>query len=287
MTKFAAPPNIFRNFVGMDELIGRELEELARMRRRFGRWRLAIVLFTCVIIGGYGLKVWFDVRAERERRRIELEAAEWYWERRKHAMKRQQLQVFSDDEFERYTQQAEARIDLIMAAGRAAPSYTIEEVHKMVRSRVPNYSDIELWRLNNDKWLMRYRREYGGKCHCFYQRFNPTTKEFAEPIEYSTYYYRDYAENPIYTKPKNMRCSYKEDTTWGMIEYYEDGVWMGRYDRRGIEEKAVLKASKRSPMDQACLRALRNAPEEWEEEGYESREDWLYDNADDFREYYR
>lgn len=167
------------------------------------------------------------------------------------------------------------------------PSYTIGEVHDMVRKVVPMYSWVYLWRMDNDNWIMKYTLEYGDKEHHFIQRFNPTTKKFEKAIEFSTTYYKNLTDDRgVYTHPKNVRCAFTEDKVWGTLEYFEDGKRIGIFTRKGIESACRLPSEGHEQLTKKRIRALESAPPEWAEEGYESAEDYWYDNEEDLYFYY-
>lgn len=167
------------------------------------------------------------------------------------------------------------------------PSYTIGEVHEMVRKVVPMYSWVYLWRMDNDNWIMRYTLEYGDKEHHFMQRFNPTTQRFEKAIEFSTTYYKNLTDDRgVYTHPKNIRCSFTEERIRGTLDYFEDGKHIGVYTRKGIEHACRLPSNGHGQLTKKRIRALESAPPEWKEEGYDSWEDWYYDNEEDLHFYY-
>lgn len=141
--------------------------------------------------------------------------------------------------------------------------------------------------MDNDNWIMQYTLEYGEKEHHFMQRFNPTKRNFEKAIEFSTTYYKNLTDDRgIYTTPKNVRCSFTEDHVWGTLEYYEDGKLIGRYTRNGIENACRMPSTSHGPLSKKRIKALQSAPPEWKEEGYESAEDYWYDNEEDLYFYY-
>lgn len=252
---------------------------LDRFRRYSRKLRIIAVAISCVVILCIGLcfKHLADVR---EQQRIEEQKLTEANNRRLAAEQAERERLA---EIERQRQRAIE--DSIKIANM--PSYSIADVHELVRSKVPEYSWVYLWRMDNDNWIMKYTLEYGDKEHHFIQRFNPTTRKFEKAIEFSTTYYRDLTDNKgVYTSPENVRCSFTEDNVWGTLDYYEDGKHIGVYNREGIENDCRLPSTGHGPLTQKRLNAIRNTPPEWEEDGYDSWEDWYYDNEEDIYLYY-
>lgn len=166
------------------------------------------------------------------------------------------------------------------------PSYTDSDVVKMVKRHVPAYSRIELWRQDNDNWLMRYMREYGGKEHWFMRRFNPTSGRFEKEREYGTVTYKD--SEDIWGSFKyvsNAGCRFSEYNRGADIIYSELDVDYGLYSQSGIREICRIVPSTVSPMSKLRIKALEASQED--EEDYEAWEDYYedYDNADADGEY--
>lgn len=254
-------------------------DEIERIKRRSRRLRFIAVAVSCAIIAGMWLL--FN-RQAKERRQREIEEIEQIAANSRR-IAAEQAERDRLAEIERKRQIAIA--DSIRIANM--PTYTISDVHKMVRSKVPAYSWVYLWRKDNDNWIMTYTLEYGDKEHHFIQRFNPTTRKFEKAIEFSTTYYRNLTDDKgVYTRPKNVRCSFTEDNVWGTLDYYEDGKHIGVYNRRGIENDCRLPSNGHGQLRKKRIRALLNAPPEWQEDGYESAEDWYYDNEEDLHSFY-
>ncbi len=247
---------------------------LDKLKRYSWKLRLIAVVISCVMIMGIWLffKWLSDVRTQRQRDEIaRIEAINSL--RAEEQAERDRLEVI-----ERMRQRAIE--DSIRIANM--PTYSISDVHEMVRSKVPEYSWVYLWRMDNDNWIMQYTLEYGDKEHHFMQRFNPTTRKFEEAIEFSTTSYPNLADDHgVYTHPKNVRCSFTENSVWGTLDYYEDGKHYGMYNREGIEHACRLPSNGHGQLSKKRLKALSSAPPEWIQEGYESVEDMYYDNEED------
>ncbi len=168
-----------------------------------------------------------------------------------------------------------------------APRYSLESVRQMVRARVPSYSWIYLWRLNNDEWIMRYMREYGGKEHWFMQRFNPTTRHFERAREYATVAYRSNGSS-VNTRLPNARCRFTEHSLTGSLEYYEDDDPVRYYSRRGIESICLIPSTTTSPLAQQRIRALRSAPDYYydDDDDDDDEDEYNYDYDEDLYYYY-
>lgn len=235
------------------------------------------ILLGCVIIAGLCLFI-RHLDQIREQRKLEEMVR----------IKKEKLRI-AEEEAERQSQEEIERIEMERIADsiRTAngPKYTISDVHKMVREKAPSYSWIHLWRMDNDNWIMQFVREYGGKEHWFMQRFNPTTRHFEEPLEFATVYRRNAYDDGVYSHPKNARCRIEENNLWGTLIYYEDGKEY-RYNREGIQDDCRLPNLTQSPLTKKRIRELEAAPPDWKEEGYESAEDYFYDNAEDLYFYY-
>lgn len=252
-----------------------KLDSLKKWSKKF---RIVVISVTTLLI----LSMWlmFKLHSDAiERQRIEEEArlAEQY-------RIEQIQQAERDREMAQQVAIEQAIADSIRIANM--PSYTLDEVKDMVMKVAPSYSWVYLWRKDNDNWIMQYRLEYGNKEHCMIQRFNPTTRKFEKAIEVSTVSYPDLTEDGVYTAAKNCRCSFTEDNVWGRLTYYEDGQLVGVYSRDGIESICRIPSTTHGPLRKKRLRALESAPPEWKEEGYESAEDYYYDNAEDLYFYY-
>lgn len=254
----------------------KDLDELKRFSLKL---RLIAVAVSCVIIVCIGL--FFKHQANvREQQRLE-EIARMEENNRRLAAEQTERDRLQAIEIARQQQIA----DSIRIANM--PSYSIADVYEMIRSKVPAYSWVYLWRKDNDNWIMKYTLAYGDKEHHFIQRFNPTTRKFEKAIEYSTTYYKNLTDDRgVYTHPKNVRCSFTEDNRWGTLDYYEDGNHIGVYNRRGIENACRLPSQSHGQLTKKRINALESAPPEWKEEGYESWEDWYYDNEEDLHFYY-
>lgn len=240
--------------------------------------RIIAVAISCAVI--VGIWIFFKHQAHVRHLRSEEQMEQFEANRRLMAAEHEERARLAEIERE-HQRQIE---DSIRVANM--PSYTIADVHEMVRTKAPAYSWVQLWRKDNDNWIMSYKKEYGDKEHWFMQRFNPTTRKFETAIEYSTVSYPDLTEDGVYTQPKNVRCSFTEDHVWGTLDYYEDGKHIGVYNRRGIEHGCRLPSSGHGPLTKKILHALRTAPPEWVEDGYESVEDMYYDNEEDLYFYY-
>ncbi|MCM1291959.1 MAG: hypothetical protein NC111_03950 [Bacteroides sp.] len=255
------------------------IKDLDALRRRSRRLRLIAVAVSCTLIAGIWLmaKRLSDVherqdhdesaRLEAYNRQIAIEQAEHYRLDRIEQQRRQQV------------------ADSITRANM--PSYSIADVHEMVRTVAPDYSWVYLWRMDNDNWIMQYMKEYGDKEHWFIQRFNPSTRKFEKAIEFSTIHYKNLTDDKgIYTKPANLRCSFTEDNILGTLDYYEDGKHIGTFTRNGIEHDCRLASNNQGPLTKKRICALESAPPDWMDDGYESAEDYYYDNEEDLYFYY-
>lgn len=233
-------------------------DELNRFKRYSAKLRIIAVSVTAVIILCiFMIFNYVDTvnhRAEMEKA-ARIEAANRQMEAEQ--AKRDSMQTIED-----------ARQRHIADSVRIAnmPSYSIADVHEMVREVVPTYSWVYLWRMDNDNWIMQYTLEYGDKEHHFIQRFNPSTRKFEKAIEFSTTYYKNLTDDEgIYTHPANVRCSFSEDTRWGTLEYFEDGKRIGEYNRRGIEKACRIPSTTVGPLTKKRIKALKSAPPEWVE----------------------
>lgn len=240
--------------------------------------RIIAVAISCLIIVCIGLFFKHQANVREQRHIEELERIEA--NNRRIAAEQAERDRLAEIERELQRQIA----DSIRIANM--PSYTFSDVHEMVRTKAPAYSWVYLWRMDNDNWIMQYKKEYGDKEHWFMQRFNPTTRKFEKAFEFSTVYYPDSTEKGIYTHPRNVRCSFTEDHVWGTLDYYEDGKHIGVYNRKGIEHDCRLPSKGHGQLTKKILQALDNAPPEWKEDGYESAEDYYYDNEEDLHFYY-
>ncbi len=253
--------------------------DLVAIKRFSIKLRIIAVALSCIVI----VCLWMFFRhqaQDRERRRDEAIAQMEAEIRREEA-----AQVVRDSLAELERMRRRAIEDSIRIATK--PSYSIADVHKMVRSRVPAYSWIYLWRKDNDNWIMQYTLEYGDKEHHFMQRFNPTVRKFERAIEYSSTFYRHLDDiHGVDSSPKNVRCRFSEDQLRGTLDYYEDDIHFGEYTRKGIEHDCRLPSKGHGPLTKKRIRALDSSPSEWVEDGYESAEDWYYDNEEDFYQYY-
>lgn len=252
--------------------------DLDSFKRYSRKLRLIAVAISCAIIVCIGLFFKHQTNVRGQRRIEELERIE---------AKNCSIEA-EQAGYDRMAEVEQQRLSQIADSIRVAnmPSYSISDVHEMVRTKAPAYSWVYLWRMDNDNWIMRYMKEYDDKEHWFMQRFNPTTRKFEKAIEYSTVYYPDLTEKGVYTRPGNVRCSFTEDHVWETLDYYEDGKHIGVYNRKGIEHDCRLPSKGHGQLTKKILRALESAPPEWKEEGYESAEDWYYDNEEDFLFYY-
>lgn len=254
-------------------------KDLKELRRYSWKLRLIVVAVSCVIIVCIGLFFKHMADVQEQRRLEEIAQLE----------ENNRQRVTEQAERDRLRAIEEARQQQIADSIRIAnmPSYSISDVHEMVRSKIPTYSWVYLWRKDNDNWIMKYTLEYGDKEHHFIQRFNPTTRKFEKAIEYSTTYYKNLTDDRgVYTTPKNVRCSFTEDNRWGTLEYFEDEKRVGVYNRTGIEHDCRLPSTTIGPLRKKRIKALESAPPEWVEDGYESAEDWYYDNEEDLHFYY-
>lgn len=252
-----------------------ELENLRkdyeRVRRRSRMMRAALVVASVSVMVAVvsGFELAHRRLREREAARIEAE------NRVRHAESavRRRLQEMEDVRQRRIS-------DSIARAN--APRYGMADIERMTRARVPSYSWIYLWRKDRDSWLMNYMREYGGREHWFMRRFNPTTEEFGPEIEYCTVRWPDLAGDPVGRDLPNARCRFtKENRGIELVLYEEDGVSYGWYDTSDRRYRYSVASTSRSPLARQRIAALRSSAPDWAEDGYESAEDWYYDNEED------
>ncbi len=155
------------------------------------------------------------------------------------------------------------------------PSYSFEDVEKMVRSKVPSYSEIHLWKLNKDNWIMKYYRYKGNRFHHYMRWFNPTTKKFEKEFEVKVYEYdyRDRLDKVEFGyESKDDKKEYFEDISHRLSFYGPDG-----YVR--LDRAARLRETSSHPVSKK-LNGYRGYNE------YEDAEDCYYDNAEDLYLYY-
>lgn len=254
------------------------IDKLAAIRKRSKTLRIAVISVTAVLV----IAMWllFKLHADALEKQIADEMAR--------LAEQYRVEQVQQAQREREWAQQIAREQAIADSIRIAkmPSYTLDDVREMVMKVAPSYSWVYLWRKDNDDWIMRYCLEYGNKEHNMIQRFNPTTRKFEKAIEVSTVSYPDLTGDGVYTATKNCRCSFTEDNVWGSLTYYEDGELVGVYTRDGIKSICRIPSTTHGPLRKKILRALRSAPPEWMDDGYESAEDCYYDNAEDLYLYY-
>lgn len=244
-------------------------------KRKIRNWVIALGVIALVI---GGVVVFVQHRAD-ERRRL-LRAEERRIELEQERRRAEVAKRLAQEEFE--YEQRKYRADSIKLVNMQA----INDAWDLARSKAPDYSDIELWRRGRDEWIMMYHKESGNKEHYFIQRFNASTREFGPAIECSTAVYKDLTEDPQYITPKNVRCKFTRDSRYNTLDYYEDGKHIGVYDRSSIRDRYHIAATTRGPLLERRINALKSAPPDWVEDGYESAEDYFYDNEEDLYFYY-
>lgn len=159
------------------------------------------------------------------------------------------------------------------------PSYMLEDVEKMVRAKVPKYSNITLWKRDKYKWIVKFERDIGEKHQEYLRFFDPENKKFGKEIKVVSSPHR-----------RNQRNGY---TDWYVVgksneyyrEYREGGLWHYVNDEEKETWFFCLKkfGDGFSPCDKA---RIRNAPDEYDRDEYEDEEDYLNNEEDDLRFYY-
>lgn len=161
-----------------NQLTNNDLDNLKCYSRKL---RIIVIAISCVIIVCIGLFFKFQAKVREQLQIEEIELLEA--NNRRIAAEEAERNRLIEIEYQRQ-RAIEDSIKIVNM-----PSYSISDVHKLVRSKVPAYSWVYLWRKDNDNWIMKYTLEYGDKEHHFIQRFNPTTRKFEKAIEFSTTYY--------------------------------------------------------------------------------------------------
>lgn len=246
--------------------------DLEKMRRNSRRLRIVVIVLTVVIIG----VIWLTGRLLTNRRHQQRVADSIV-----------AVAIEAENDSIRTAEWARQRHikDSIKDANR--PSYTIDDVYELVRTKAPQYSWVYLWRMDNDNWIMTYKTEDNSREHCYIQRFNPTARTFRPAIEYATVRYKNLTDDKgVCTRHNQERVRFEEYDRGNTLRYYEDGKLIGTYTRDGIENDCSIPSSGQGPLTRKRIQALRNAPPEWAEDGYESAEDWYYDNEEDLYLYY-
>ena len=254
------------------------LEDLNKQQKKSIRLRWRIIGSTVIILAVIVCLCIVKVNSRNER--LERERIEY--ERQRAAYRQEQLRLKAINDSIRVVNEARAKTirDSIALANR--PAYTDEDVVKMVKAKVPSYSDIYLWSSNKDNWIMHYSREYGGKSHDFMRRFNPTKRTFEKEVEVSSRPapgpYIGECDRTYYFIPKSHNRYVK--TTSGILYYIADektvDVW------RKADNIHYIRATTQSPLS----KRINSQYIDHDFEGYEDWEDYFYDNEEDLRFFY-
>ena len=122
------------------------------------------------------------------------------------------------------------------------PTYTEEEVEEMLRAKVPSYSEIDLWKRDNDNWIMKYEKVIRRRPHDYLRCFNPTDNTFGKEIEVKCSTEESYRGNkteilkPLKGKGRfEIHTSYNHNT----IYFFSDAkatTTTTRWDADGIKK---------------------------------------------------
>ncbi len=188
----------------------------------------------------------------------------------------------AEKEGERYAEMdlKQAEMDSIEEANR--PTYTEYELEELVRSVVPSYSRIELWKKDNHDCIMKYERIKHNKTAIFLRTFDPTNKTFGREIEVtSTSSERNYSSIKVYT-PKKGSGWYESNYYGSLIYFDKDGKAVKQWKNDRITSR--LEATSTPPRFKVNDKDFDDYDDGLD--GYEDAEDYFYDNAEDLYFYY-
>lgn len=139
------------------------------------------------------------------------------------------------------------------------PRYTHQDVERMVQKVAHDNYCASAWQIDEDNWIMHYSSGEGKQQKHYFRKFNVFKKTYGPVMNMKK------AKNGEYYLAANPKHRYIQEGP--CLVYYVNGVEKGRWNHNGH------------------LLIDLDTPEE-PYEGYESWEDYYYDNEEDLYFYY-
>lgn len=217
---------------------------------------LTAIVIVCLCIGKHDQRV----ADHQEQERIRLEYL------RQHEEEMRQIAIREQKCQEQY------RLDSIIMARisdsisqlpppspPAPPRYTYEDVNKMVQKVAHENYCASAWQIDEDNWIMHYSSGDDPHTKHYLRKFNVYKKTYGPAMRIRQ------TKTGEYRLMSNHNKVYRQEGPF--LVYYNKGVEKGRWHHHGH------------------LLIELDTPEE-PYEGYESWEDYYYDNEEDLRFYY-
>lgn len=154
----------------------------------------------------------------------------------------------------RWTRYRDSIAQLPPAPPPKPPKYTFQDVERMVQKVAHDNYCASAWQIDEDNWIMHYSSGEGKREKHYFREFNVSKKTYGAVMNMKKSQTGEYylASNPKHRYIQEGPC----------LVYYVNGVEKGRWNHNGH------------------LLIDLDTPEE-PYEGYESWEDYYYDNEED------